>query len=162
MKRLTILYDSQCGFCVTCRQWLARQPKFVDIDFVPARSAESARAFPGLEGDVAEELIAVSDEGEVWKGSKAWIMALWALAEYREWALTLSSPALMPLARADFAVVGSQRRRLSGWLGLKAEEEVVDDLKKMCVPRCATDGEVPFATSPGQAEIANQRHQRPA
>ena len=39
MNRLTLLYDAKCGFCVTCRHWLGQQPKFLEMDFVPARSA---------------------------------------------------------------------------------------------------------------------------
>ena len=137
MKRLTVLYDARCGFCVTCRQWLARQPKYVGMEFVPCRSAESARRFPGLEqAGEAEELQVVSDEGEVWRGAKAWIVALWALEDYREWSLRLAAPGLMPLARGLFALVGSQRRRLSGWLGLRAEESVLEELQAMAAPKC--------------------------
>ena len=143
MKRLTVLYDARCGFCVTCRQWLARQPKFVEMEFVPCRSAESARRLPGLErAGEAEELVVVSDDGEVWRGARAWIVSLWALEEYREWSLRLAVPAFMPLARGLFALVGSQRRRLSGWLGLRAEESVLEELQAMAAPRCAGLAEV--------------------
>jgi len=146
MNRITILYDASCGFCVTCRNWLSFQPKFVEMDFVPARSAESAKRFPGLElSDQPEELTAVADTGEVWKGTKAWLMSLWALVEYREWAERLSSPALMPLARGLFAIVGSQRRRLSGLLGLRAEEDVIAELRTFVVPRCAAEDGIPLA-----------------
>lgn len=146
MTHLTLLYDAKCGFCVTCRHWLGAQPKFVDMDFVPARSAESAKRFPGLErADQPEELTVVADTGEVWKGTKAWLMSLWALVEYREWAERLASPALMPLARGLFAVVGSQRKRLSGLLGLKGEDEVIEELRKVHVPGCAADDGIPMA-----------------
>ena len=146
MNRLTLLYDARCGFCVTCRHWLGEQPKFIEMDFVPARSAESARRFPGLENpDEPEELVVVADTGEIWKGTKAWLMSLWALVEYREWAERLSSPALMPLARGLFAMVGSQRKKISGLLGLKGEEEVIEELGRVHVPRCAGDG-IPMAT----------------
>src|SRR5262245_35931930 len=146
MTHLTLLFDAKCGFCVTCRNWLDRQPKFVEMDFVASHSAESARRFPGLEAPgEAEELVVVADTGEVWRGAKAWLMSLWALAEYREWAERLATPALMPLARALFAVVGSQRKRLSGWLGLKPEDAVVEELRKMCVPRCAAEAGIPLA-----------------
>ncbi|MFY0575769.1 hypothetical protein ACN28S_16675 [Cystobacter fuscus] len=48
-------------------------------------------------------------------------MVLWALEDYREWALRLSSPTLMPLARNAFELLSSNRRRLSGWLHLEDE-----------------------------------------
>ncbi|MEK7469068.1 MAG: DCC1-like thiol-disulfide oxidoreductase family protein [Planctomycetota bacterium] len=146
MTRLTLLYDAKCGFCVTCRHWLGLQPKFVEVDFVPARSAASAKQFPGLElPEQPEELTVVADTGEVWKGTKAWLISLWALVEYREWAERLSTPALMPLARGLFAVVGSQRKRLSGLLGLKAEDDVIEELRNVHVPRCTSDDGIPMA-----------------
>ena len=48
MKRLTVLYDSRCGFCVKCRWWLVAQPKFVEMDFLPAGSAQAVDRFPGV------------------------------------------------------------------------------------------------------------------
>ena len=48
MKKLTILYDASCGFCISCRHWLEEQPKLVELDFVAARSAQADRRFPDL------------------------------------------------------------------------------------------------------------------
>ena len=48
VRRLTVLYDATCGFCVRCRRWLEAQPKLVRLDFVPAYSMEEASRFPGL------------------------------------------------------------------------------------------------------------------
>jgi predicted DCC family thiol-disulfide oxidoreductase YuxK len=155
MKRLAVLYDMKGGFCVSCRHWLAGQPKFVEMDFLPARSAESARRLPGLEkpGD-RDEVIVVGDDGSVWRGAKAFLMCLWALEEYRDWSLTLSRPTLLPLARTAVAIPGSLRKRLSSWLGLRSEESTLATLRTVHIPRCAGEaersGDAAVAAPPGE------------
>jgi len=138
MKKLTILYDANCGFCVKCRWWLVEQPKYVEMEFLPAAMAEAVRRFPELAAPgEEEELIVVSDEGGVYRGTAAWIMCLWALVEYREWSLRLSNPALMPLARGAFALVSASRKKLSSWLHLAPEAELATELSKADPPACA-------------------------
>ena len=34
MKRLTVLYDEKCPICVRCRDWLAQEPAFVEIELL--------------------------------------------------------------------------------------------------------------------------------
>ena len=41
----------------------------------------------------------ISDAGDVYVEANAWIMCLWSLRDYRAWALRLSAPELLPLAR---------------------------------------------------------------
>jgi predicted DCC family thiol-disulfide oxidoreductase YuxK len=137
MNKLTVLYDADCGFCVHCRWWLIHQPKFVEMDFCPAGSPEAQRLFPELfcPGKV-EELIVVDDEGGVYRGTQAWLMCLWALAEYREYADWLSNPALLPLARGAFAMLSSSRKKISGWLGMPPEG-AIEELRRAEPPRCA-------------------------
>ncbi len=69
-------------------------------------------------------------------------MVLWALVDYREWALRLSNPALMPLARNAFELLSSNRRRLSGWLHLE-DEAVREHLEREAGPpqgpKCGPD-----------------------
>lgn len=140
MDKLTVLYDSACGFCVKCRWWLIHQPKFVEMDFVPAGSPEAAEKFPGLGAPgVVDELVVVDDEGGVYRGAHAWLMCLWALAEYREWSEWLSAPGMLPLARGAFAMVSSNRKTISSLLGLSPEQEegLVDEIRKVEPPRCA-------------------------
>ena len=47
----------------------------------------------------------VSDEGAVYRDGSAWIMCLFALEEYRDWANRLAHPLLRPLARQAFALL---------------------------------------------------------
>ena len=138
MNRLTVLYDAACGFCVRCRWWLIHQPKYVEIDFCPAGSPEALERFPELSGaGTVEELIVVDDEGGVYRGAHAWILCLWALVEHREAAEWLSHPALLPLARGAFAMVSSNRKKISSWLGMPPEEEMIQELRQAEPPRCA-------------------------
>jgi predicted DCC family thiol-disulfide oxidoreductase YuxK len=138
MNKLTVLYDAACGFCVRCRWWLINQPKYVEMDFCPSGSAEALERFPELSSPgTVEELLVVDDEGGVYRGTQAWLMCLWALVEYREYADWLSNPALMPLARGAFAMVSSNRKNISGWLGLEPETQMLEELRQAEPPRCA-------------------------
>jgi predicted DCC family thiol-disulfide oxidoreductase YuxK len=136
MRRLTVLYDGRCGFCVRCRRWLQAQRQLVTLEFVPAGSADARSRFPTLADTPAEELIVVSDEGGVYRGTDAWIMCLYALEEYREWSVRLARPALRPMARAAFEWLSRNRRELSQRLRFAAEEEVAAVLSPLEPARC--------------------------
>jgi predicted DCC family thiol-disulfide oxidoreductase YuxK len=141
MQRLYILYDPRCGLCSWARRWLARQPSYLDLTFVPAGSERELQLFPGLArpGQV-EELVVVSDDGGVYRDSRAWLMSLYALVDYREWALRLAHPLLLPLARQAFALLSKQRRRISRWLRLASEVEIAETLRQVEAPACALNG----------------------
>lgn len=137
MNQLTVLYDSSCGFCVSCRRWLAAQPAYVPLRFLPANSAVAARLFPELAGgDEPGELVVVSGEGNVYRGGSAWIMCLWALEDYREWAIRLSAPALLPFARQAFELLSRNRKALSRRLGLLPEPQLAETLRGGAAPTC--------------------------
>ncbi|HEY0555008.1 MAG TPA: DUF393 domain-containing protein [Thermoanaerobaculia bacterium] len=116
---LTVLYDGRCALCRRARTWLAKQPKYVSMAFVEAGSEEALRRFPSLEvGATLEELTVVGSRGEVYRGSKAWLMCLWALKRYRSAALRLSAPGMQPVARRLVAWVSRNRFRIgeaAGW-----------------------------------------------
>ncbi len=151
MRRLYVLYDGRCGLCRLARQWLDRQEQLVELEFLPADSFSATRLFPTLaDTDRAEELIVVSEEGGVYRGGHAWIMCLYALEDYREWAERLSSPALLPLARQAFAMLSKQRGRISQWLGLASEREIVEALRQVAAPSC----EIPRAEGLPKAAVA--------
>lgn len=68
-----------------------------------------------------DELVVVADTGEVWSGDASWLMVLWALDEYRAWALRFASPTLLPFAKRLFKTVSGYRGELSCRLGLAPE-----------------------------------------
>ena len=143
MKRLTILYDMRCPLCRRCRVWLERQPAFVPLVFLLLQSAETECRFPGI-GKLhpEKEMVVISDTGDVWQGGSAWVMCLWALREYREWAQRLAHPALLPLARRACEVVSENRYRLSRWIFSTSTtaEELRQKLDAIPASACANDG----------------------
>jgi predicted DCC family thiol-disulfide oxidoreductase YuxK len=113
VQRVTVLYDARCNLCRTARAWLERQPQLVPLEFLAAGSQEARTRYPFLDPAMTlEDLTVVGDGGEVWVGAKAWVVCLWALDGKRGLARRLSSPALMPRARAVVSFVSRHRRSL--------------------------------------------------
>lgn len=113
LQRVTVLYDARCNLCRSARAWLERQPQLVPLEFVPAASVAARERFPFLDPELTlEDLTVVGDGGEVWVGAKAWVVCLLALDGKRGLANRLSSPALMPKARAVVSFVSRHRRSL--------------------------------------------------
>jgi hypothetical protein len=85
MKCLYVLFDADCELCVRCRNWLAQQPAFMSLVFVAFQSGGAQRRFPGIGTlEPAEHLLAISDQGAVYRGAHAWITCIWALQKYRQ------------------------------------------------------------------------------
>ncbi|MEM1109420.1 MAG: DUF393 domain-containing protein [Planctomycetota bacterium] len=126
---LTVLYDPGCLLCLRCRHWLARQPKYLPMRFVAQGTEDAGRRFPQLDvgtPDKVEDLIVVSDDGKVYRNTRAWIMCFYALREYRPLAFRLSHPTLMPLARRAYQAIANNRMWLSRWFG-KADRNITND-----------------------------------
>ena len=114
MTALTVLYDPTCGLCRRAHDWLMQQRKLVELVFVPCKSEEAKRRFPFLDHDLtAKDLTVIGDRGQVYIGPKAWLMVLWALAQYREWAYRLSSPELLPTTRRVVSLISQNRYQIS-------------------------------------------------
>jgi len=120
VTRLTVYYDARCGLCCAVRTWLARQPQLMPLECRPKSARD--RGEPREQGEKQttddDDLVVVADSGEVWSGDSAWLMVLWALADYRRWSYRLASPALLPTARTLFAKLSDYRGSLSCRLGL--------------------------------------------
>src|SRR5256885_1961428 len=116
MNRIYVLYDGDCGLCASVREWAQQQAQMVPMVFVAANSPQASVLFPSLSrpGQRPEELIVVDEQGGVYREGHAWIMCLYALAEYRELSLRLASPALLPLARKAFSFLSKRRGHVSG------------------------------------------------
>ncbi len=114
MKRLYVLYDSQCELCVRCRNWLMKQAAFVPLVFIALQSDEVARRFPGIDAlKPNEQLLVISNDGAVYRGAHAWIMCLWALVNYREHAQRMAHPILLPFAQIVCELLSRKRFYLS-------------------------------------------------
>ncbi|MEV6106387.1 DCC1-like thiol-disulfide oxidoreductase family protein [Streptomyces sp. NPDC051940] len=122
VRRLTVLYDAGCSLCVHLRGWLVRQRQLVPLDLVPCGSDEARRRFPELDhAATREEITVVGDSGQVYRGQRAWIVVLWALAGHRGTAHRLSSGAGAGVARAAVLAAARYRKaragRTSAWGG---------------------------------------------
>jgi predicted DCC family thiol-disulfide oxidoreductase YuxK len=124
VRFLTVLYDARCGLCSSARRWLEGQPQIVPLELLAADSEEARRRFPTLAEAEPEELVAVSDEGDVYRGPQAWIVCLWALEDYREWSFRFARPALLPLVRELVEWLSTRRHRLSRALRMGSDAEI--------------------------------------
>ena len=127
MKTLYVLYDPKCELCERLKDWLLTQRSWLGL-----------RIFPELEKIAsANDLIVISDEGQVYLNNNAWIMALYALDEYRDWACHLGHPLLLPLARQAFATISRNRYAISRWLRVGETEQIANELRCVALEPCA-------------------------
>ena len=136
---ITILYDAACGLCTFAKDWIGKQSPLVRLEFLRAGSTEAQRAFPHLSPG---ELAVVADTGEVWFGSHAWIVCLWALRDYRDLAFRLTGPALSLMAREAFMAVSRNRLALSSMLRLRNDRQIEQQLRKVQCPAMPDHAEV--------------------
>ena len=142
MQKLYVLYDGKCELCCKLRDWLQRQEQWLELKMMPAGSAEARQLFPGLERIAsANDLAVVSDEGEVYLNNRAWIMCLYALREYRNWACKMAHPLLLPLARQAFAAISKSRWVISRWLAQDNPERIAGELRLIPLPSCSVPEE---------------------
>ena len=115
MKTLTVVYDGACALCLRCADFLARSETHVPLELLACQSAEARSRF-GAVPWLGEELVCVSDEGDVWIGPAAFLVCLWALPEYRAWSYRLSGPTFAPLAERFFVALSHQRSRIARFI----------------------------------------------
>ena len=121
MKALFVFYDGECGLCGKARLSLARMAQRVPLIFVPYQDPRVQAVFPALARlDPDQQVIAMSDTGDLYQGDSAWITILWTLRDYRSWAYRLARPAWRKHAKAAVHYLALNRRRLSARLGLLA------------------------------------------
>ena len=114
MLTLTVLYDPECGLCRRAHDWLAEQPKLVEMRFVPCASDEARKLYPQLNHELTKsDLTVVDDRGAVYFASKAWLMVLWSLSKYREWSYRLSVPELLPTTKRVVSAISQNRYQIS-------------------------------------------------
>ncbi len=125
MKRLTVFYDHNCGLCRTCRRWLLGQPAYFELEFIPYDSLTARALCPEIgKLDPARQILAMADNGDLYRGGAAWVMCLYATRRHRPLAMRLGSPLLMPLAEKICAAISGNRLQLSRLLHLKSDREL--------------------------------------
>lgn len=141
IKSLNVFYDAECGLCRRCREWFSKQPTLVDLRFVPLQSAEIATMYPQIKGlDLRAQMVALTDSGNIYQGSSAWIMCLYALRDYRDWSYRLAHPAMLPMARKVCEMVSANRLGISRWFLSTKPDELREKLAKEKDSACGEDG----------------------
>ena len=139
MNRLIAFFDVHCTLCRACRRWIEREPKYFPIEFIAYQSNRAREVCPDLDAyDPAGEIVVLADTGAIYRGGKAWIMCLYALRNYREWALRLAQPGLLPMAKKFCHIISDNRRRLSILLPNRSEAEVRRELEALSTGLCAS------------------------
>jgi predicted DCC family thiol-disulfide oxidoreductase YuxK len=137
MQKLYVLYDPRCELCCRLKDWLLAQRSWLGLCLVAAGSTKAKQLFPDLDRiATADDLVVISDEGEVYKNNHAWIMALYALEDYRDWACRIAHPLLLPLARQAFAVISRNRQALSRWFDAEPET-MAGELRQVRLEPCS-------------------------
>ena len=143
MRTLYVLYDPKCELCLRLKDWLLIQRSWLGLCVIPAGSEKAKKMFPTLDTiSSANDLAVISDEGEVYLNDRAWIMALYALEEYRDWACRLAHPMIVPFVRQAFDMISKNRYAISRWLQSRRPEEIAGELRKVPLAPCATEATV--------------------
>lgn len=148
MTKLYVLYDPKCALCCRLKNWILVQRSWIGLAVVEQGSEKAKRLFPELERIATkDDLAVISDEGAVYLNDRAWIMVLYALVEYRDWAARLTHPLLMPLARQAFAALSKNRHLISSMLSAEDPEAIAGELRKVELEPCAVPaGSAPVST----------------
>ncbi len=107
MKKLTVLFYRDQARQRRILNWMREQPSYVELEYLAFDSAEARERFPSLcapDAPAPEQPpqitrfagrrspIVVTDEGAIYRNDKAWLMCMWALFDYRKWALEFGKP----------------------------------------------------------------------
>ena len=138
MEKLYVLYDPKCELCCRLKNWILVQRSWIGIAVVEQGSEKAKRLFPDLDDIAArEDLAVISDEGAVYLNDRAWIMVMYAMVDYRDWAARLTHPLLMPLARQAFAALSKNRHFISSMLSPENTDALAAELRKVELEPCA-------------------------
>jgi len=138
MTKIYVLYDPKCELCCRLKDWILVQRSWIGIAVMAAGSERAKRLFPELDKIASkDDLTVVSDDGAVYLNDRAWIMVMYAMVEYCEWAARLTHPLLMPLARQAFAALSKNRHAISSWLSSDDNAEIAHELRKVELEPCA-------------------------
>lgn len=135
MTTLTLFYDPHCGLCATFKAWLLQQKAYVRFEFIAYDAPEAEARFPSLaQLQPDKDIVVLSDEGHYWQGPSAWLTCLWALREYRSWAMRFSSPTLLPTVRKLCYLISQHRGGISKFVHLRSDSDLARDVQMQQAP----------------------------
>lgn len=137
-RHLTVLYDANCPLCVHIRHWLLAQRWLVPLRLVPAASDAARQQFPQLDhASTLREITVIGDSGQVWTGTDAFIVCLWALTEHRPKANWLATPTGRPFAKAFMYTASKWREAVRDDSGDAAATTGQDPEEPACDDHCS-------------------------
>ncbi|MFB6809264.1 thiol-disulfide oxidoreductase DCC family protein [Streptomyces sp. NPDC056387] len=137
-RYLTVLYDADCPLCVHIRHWLLGRRQLVPLRLLPAGSRVARERYPQLDhAATLREITVIGDTGQVWRGTDAFIVCLWALEEHRPKANWLATPAGRPFARAAMYTASAWRQAVRSEGGPQGQ---ADPEAPACDDHCAAPG----------------------
>lgn len=149
MQKLYVLYDPKCELCCRLKDWILVQRSWLGLAVIAQGSEKAKRLFPDLDHIATkDDLAVISDEGDVYLNDRAWIMVLYAMVEYCDWASRLTHPLLMPLARQAFAALSKNRHFISSLLNTENPEAIAGELRKVELEPCAVPVGTPVTSAP--------------
>ncbi len=113
---MDVIFDSGSDLCGDFREWCGQQPALIELRLVAADSPQAAGLLPTSRAfDGGEELTVLANERAVYTGDSAWLMCLFALRDYRDWAVRLAHPSLAPLVRQAVRMFMESPQSISEW-----------------------------------------------
>lgn len=119
---LYVLYDAKCTVCVASAEWLGSHAQHEALKLIDARGAFANQYFHTIEKR-GEELVVVSEAGEVWWGPSAFLVCFWAMKSTHWLAQFASFELVLPFAEMLFRVVSDHRAALAPLLGMPVCED---------------------------------------
>ena len=115
-ERLTVLFDSDCGFCTRSAGLLRRLDRARRLDLVPLQAAAALGDAPPER--VLLERMHVRDAAGRWSiGGAAWLRIADAVPALRPLAWYGRLPFIRPLVEPIYALIANNRHRLGRLLG---------------------------------------------
>jgi predicted DCC family thiol-disulfide oxidoreductase YuxK len=134
---IEVFYDGRCGMCCSFHEWINRQPRAFQIDFIPYQAAHAETVFPGLGTlDPAREMVVRTSGNEIFRGAEAWVWCLYSCANHQEAARRLGGPGLLPIAVHACRVLAANRHALSKILFRSKDRQVRRELHRMAAAEC--------------------------
>lgn len=140
LGKIEVFYDGRCGMCCSFHEWINRQPRAYEIDFIPYQAARAEKVFPGIGTlDPAREMIVRTNQGEIYRGAEAWVLCLYSCANHQNTAMKLATPGMLSVAIRACRVLAANRHSLSKVFFRRKDKEVRETLHQMQAPECTSE-----------------------
>jgi len=142
INKIEIYYDGHCAMCCTFQEWLNRQDRAFDVNFVTYQSSQAEVLFPGVTKlDPDQEMIVRTDQGEVFRGAEGWVLCLLSCETYQHIAKRLAAPLLLPVAKKSCSLIASNRISISKIMFNKKDKALANTLHQMPSAPCESSCE---------------------